>query len=145
MHTSDRSHATNRLRQERVVRNWRQRDLADHLGTTVVSVKRWEQGIQQPSAYFRLKLCALFGKSSEELGLVEVSASPPASTQENVSETGPSSPAEPLGLWTVPYRRNPHFTGRDELLEQLARQLALEQPEQVTAMRQAVLSQPQAI
>ena len=66
MHTSDRPHATNRLCQERVARNWRQRDLAEQLGTTVVSVKRWERGTQQPSAYFRLKLCALFGKSAKE-------------------------------------------------------------------------------
>lgn len=60
----------NQLRQERIRRNWRQQDLADQLGTTVVTVKRWERGSQQPSMYFRHKLCALFGKSAEELGLV---------------------------------------------------------------------------
>lgn len=60
-----------RLRQERIGRNWRQQDLADHLGTTVVTIKRWERGSQRPSAYFRVKLCALFGKSAGELGLVE--------------------------------------------------------------------------
>jgi outer membrane protein assembly factor BamB/transcriptional regulator with XRE-family HTH domain len=58
-----------RLRQERARRNWRQQDLADQLETTVVTVKRWERGSQQPSAYFRLKLCELFDKSAEELGL----------------------------------------------------------------------------
>ena len=58
------------LRQERVRRNWRQQDLADHLGTSVVTVQRWERGSHCPSAYFRIKLCALFGKSAEELGFV---------------------------------------------------------------------------
>jgi transcriptional regulator with XRE-family HTH domain len=62
--------ANQRLRQARIARNWRQEDLADHLGTTVVSIKRWERGSHQPSAYYRVKLCALFDQSAEELGLV---------------------------------------------------------------------------
>ncbi|HEY0754063.1 MAG TPA: helix-turn-helix transcriptional regulator [Ktedonobacteraceae bacterium] len=32
------------LRQERIRHNWRQREVADQLGTTVVTVRRWEQG-----------------------------------------------------------------------------------------------------
>ena len=52
-----------RLRQERIRRNWRQQELANQLGTTVSTIQRWERGSQQPSAYFRIKLCALFGKS----------------------------------------------------------------------------------
>src|SRR5581483_9400745 len=70
----ERSHSTfrnDRLRQARIGRNWRQHDLAEELGTTVVTVKRWERGYQQPSPYFRVKLCALFGTSAEQLGLVE--------------------------------------------------------------------------
>jgi hypothetical protein len=27
--------------------------------------------------------------------------------------------SEELTLWMVPYARNPHFTGRDDLLDQL--------------------------
>ncbi len=50
------------LRQERIRCSWRQSEVADRLGTTVVTVNRWERGIQQPSAYFRLKLCALMGE-----------------------------------------------------------------------------------
>lgn len=66
----------NRLRQARVRHNWRQQDLADQLGTTVGTVKRWERGSQQPGAYFRLKLCALFATSAEELGLLGENALP---------------------------------------------------------------------
>lgn len=58
------------LRTERLLRGWSQQKLADHLGTTIVTVNRWENGTQQPGPHFRLKLCALFGKSAEELGLV---------------------------------------------------------------------------
>src|SRR5690242_7979408 len=114
MQTSDQPRASNQLRQERIARNWRQRDLAEQLGTSTVSVKRWERGIQLPSAYFRVKLCALFGKSAEELGLLDASVLPQASTEEEVSQMGPdlSSPTEAAGIWMIPYRRNPHFTGR---------------------------------
>lgn len=69
MGASDLAHPNDRLRQERLRRNWRQREVAEWIGTTVVTVNRWEHGNQQPSAYFRVKLCALFGKSAEELGI----------------------------------------------------------------------------
>src|SRR5581483_11082700 len=81
----ERSHSTfrnDRLRQARIGRNWRQHDLAEELGTTVVTVKRWERGYQQPSPYFRVKLCALFGTSAEQLGLVEEDSSSPPQKQE---------------------------------------------------------------
>lgn len=65
-------HRNERLRQHRVARNWRQHDVADQLGISVTTIQRWERGDQHPSAYYRIKLCALFGKSVQELGLVEV-------------------------------------------------------------------------
>src|SRR5579884_1947511 len=71
MHADHSPTPNHRLRQERIKRNWRQQDLADQLGTTEISIRRWERGSHQPSAYFREKLCTLFGKSAEELGLVE--------------------------------------------------------------------------
>jgi transcriptional regulator with XRE-family HTH domain len=61
-------HWSERLRQERIQRNWRQKDLADQLGATIVTVKRWEQGHHLPSSYFRQKLCILFEQSAESLG-----------------------------------------------------------------------------
>jgi WD40 repeat protein/transcriptional regulator with XRE-family HTH domain len=56
------------LREERLRRRWSQQELADRLGTTKISVQRWERSITTPSPYFRLKLTTLFGKSFEELG-----------------------------------------------------------------------------
>jgi tetratricopeptide (TPR) repeat protein/DNA-binding XRE family transcriptional regulator len=140
------AYVNNQLRQERIRRNWRQRDLADQLGTTVLTVKRWERGYQQPSAYFRIKLCTLFGKSAEELGLVEGNPSV-SMMEEDASETEQASisPTGPGAIWMVPYARNPHFTGRDELLDQLAQKLSLEKPGEATTTRRAILSQPQAV
>jgi len=118
------------LRQERIARNWHQSDLAEHLGTTAVTVRRWERGNQQPSPYFRVKLCALFGKSLEELGLV--SESPRLATRSE-AEVDPSLEAVPLSpflkspdLWSVPYPRNPLFTGREALLHTLHEKLSRE-------------------
>lgn len=126
-------HANHQLRQARLAHNWRQRELAEHLGTTVVSIKRWEKGTHQPGAYYRVKLCQIFGKSAEELGFVN--ANPLAQpTMENdlpgSQDTSPSPNESPV-LWSVPYPRNPFFTGREALLQVLherinrERQLAL--------------------
>ena len=130
------------LRQQRIRRNWRQQDVADQLGTTVTTIGRWERGDQQPSAYFRVKLCALFGLSAQELGLVETLAPPPESAE--VTPVG-SVPMEEISLWTVPYARNPHFTGRDDVLQHLGQLLAAKQSDEPMSIQQAVLTQPQAI
>ncbi|GHO90147.1 tetratricopeptide repeat protein [Reticulibacter mediterranei] len=144
MDRSGNTRRNNRLRQARIARSWRQRDLAEQLGTTELTVKRWERGYQQPSTYFQVKLCTLFGKSAEELGLVEDTSAP--IVEKNIQDMEQAtSPAQSQMLWTVPYLRNSHFTGRDDLLEQLARHLSREKPGDATTPRRALLSQPQAI
>lgn len=134
-----------RLRQQRIQRNWRQQDVADRVGTTVVTVTRWERGNQQPSAYFRVKLCALFGKSAEELGLSGGTLSPPTSIVRDTPEEIPTSSSQRLSLWTVPYRRNLYFTGRDDILHLLDQHLSTERKGEQTVTRRAALTQPQAI
>src|SRR6202140_2882995 len=130
------------LRRQPIGRNWRQQDVADQLGTTVTTIQRWERGHQQPGPYYRVKLCTLFGLGARELGLVETFSSPPESTE--VTQAG-SAPSEESSLWTVPYARNPHFTGRDDLLQQLGQLFAAEQPGQPMSIHQATLTQTQAI
>ncbi|HET8843673.1 MAG TPA: FxSxx-COOH system tetratricopeptide repeat protein, partial [Ktedonobacteraceae bacterium] len=142
METTRYSARNRRLRQARIERNWRQRDLAEQLGTTMETVKRWERGSQQPSTYFRIKLITLFGKSAEELGLLENDVITPANEQKRSTGKQALPAVEPLGLWTIPYPRNPHFTGRDDLLEQLALRLS---PVDSEGTRRAVLAQPEAI
>src|SRR5215472_13754627 len=101
------THPTSVLRQERIRRNWRQQDLAEQLGTTVATIQRWEQGSQQPGPYFRVKLCDLFGKSAEELGLLATAAPSVLPASEDAT------------AWCLPFLRNPYFTGREHLLAQV--------------------------
>jgi len=60
-----------KLRNARTRNSWTQQDVADRIGTTPLSVGRWERGEAFPSAYYRQRLCDLFGMSPEELGLTE--------------------------------------------------------------------------
>jgi len=59
-----------RLRRARDERNWTQAHVARALGVSNLTISRWELGEQRPVPYFREKLCALFGLSARELGLV---------------------------------------------------------------------------
>lgn len=122
-----------RLRQHRIARNWRQQEVADQLMVSLVSVQRWERGIQQPSAYYRARLCTLFGLSSQELGLLDEPSQPEPSEREATnavhSDTTASDEHEEFSIsqrkqpWNVPFARNSFFTGRSVLLERLHKQL----------------------
>src|SRR5689334_18605677 len=59
-----------RLRAARAERHWTQLDVARALGVSNLTISRWELGTQQPVPFFREKLCALFGQSARELGLL---------------------------------------------------------------------------
>lgn len=61
----------NHLRYERDLRGWSQAKVAEEVGTDARSVGRWERGDTFPGPHFREKLCELFGKNAQELGLVE--------------------------------------------------------------------------
>jgi len=65
-----------RLRRARERRNWTQADLARLLGTSNLTVSRWELGVQQPVPFFREKLCALFEMTAQELGLMPDAPAP---------------------------------------------------------------------
>ena len=109
-----------RLRQERERRAWTQNDVASKVGSDPKTVARWENGITFPGPYYRQRLGELFGKSLQDLGLIPESSeehNEPVSTLSGTpdSHTSPS----PLPTWNVPYRRNPFFTGREEILAHL--------------------------
>src|SRR5579875_3255927 len=59
------------LKRERIHRAWSQARLAGELGTDNKTISRWERGVSLPASYLREKLCALFGKTAQELGLIE--------------------------------------------------------------------------
>ena len=127
--TSEAKHSSRpsipRIRQEREQRGWTQSEVAERIGSTRINVSRWENGITVPGLYYRQRLGELFGKSLLELGLI-----PDSDTDSHAS-------FPPVPAWNVPYRRNPFFTGREEILFQLYTFLR--------NRKAAVLTQAQAI
>lgn len=127
-----------RLSREREQRGWSQQEVADRIRTTSVNVSRWERGLTAPGSHFRHKLCELFGKNAQELGLVE-------DIVDNRSEQAlagalPGATLLAPGtapLWNVPHRRNPFFTGRQDVFMGLH--------DTLTSGRTAALLQAQAI
>jgi transcriptional regulator with XRE-family HTH domain len=116
-----------RLRAEREQRKWSRSYMAEKLNLgDPKTIGRWERGTALPSPHFRRKLCELFALSAEELGFVLSGVAP--------SEIPPSHPVLPMSQpqamqkestererknWYVPYRRNPFFTGRQDVLTSL--------------------------
>lgn len=76
-----RNYLNTRLRAARERRGWSQAALADLVGTTELTVGRWERRERSPQLLYRAKLCELFGMTAEELGLVE--------THETAAEAAP--------------------------------------------------------
>lgn len=129
------------LKREREQRCWSQLEVADRIGTTAFNVSRWERGVTFPSSYFRQQLCAVFEKSPQELGLLATMGEDmPEPEQQEDAERATPPPSEmtppPIkSIWNVPYRRNPFFSGREVMLEDLhERFLHAEQREQAQAL-----------
>ena len=103
------------LRLLRVQRGWTQSDLARRLETTQITISHWEKAASSPTPYFRQRLSELFGKSLEELGLVQ------NIDNNNDNEAGRVTSLAPVVTSDlhIPYLRNPFFTGREEILARL--------------------------
>lgn len=118
-----------RLRHERELRGWTQTKLAEKIGTTCATVNRWERGNKAPSPYFREQLCDLFGKNTEELGLllreVEINEMPSLEKQSlHFPSMSSTSIVLPPNLATPPpLTLTQDLVGRDELLYNIKRQL----------------------
>ncbi len=114
-----------RLRQERQRHHVSQIALAEALGISVQSISRWEREETVPQAHYRLLLSHFFGIGPELLF-----QDLPNRAQKRSMSTAPA-------IWSVPYPRNPYFTGRTAVLQQIATVLQTSQAAEVT--------QPQAI
>jgi len=60
-----------KLRRAREENGLSQVDLAKKLGTTQVTISRWEEGKIKPGPNYRKRLCEELGKTMEELGFLE--------------------------------------------------------------------------
>lgn len=59
------------LRYARECHSLSQQQVAEYIGTTPLSVSRWERGVVLPGPHFRRSLCALFQKNPYELGFMQ--------------------------------------------------------------------------
>ena len=114
-----------RLTKERIRRRWTQLEVADQIGTTPGNVSRWERGITSPGPYFRSKLCELFGRSAQELGLTWDESDDSLNHHAQASALVASFP------WNTLPRSTPFLTGHEDLLAQLH---ALLRPETTAAL-----------
>ncbi len=107
------------LRRERELRGWSQARLAELVGADTTTVRRWERGISSPYPHFREKLCTLFEKNAQTLGLVIDEAN---SQRENLFTLVPHRP-EPIFDPTIPPATALPLAGRIPLLYALKERL----------------------
>ena len=94
-----------RLRRERKNLNWSQDQLATEIGTSALSINRWEHDKTIPRPYYRKQLCRVFNVSAEELF--------------NLQDDEEGEKLELPSIWSVPHLRNLYFTDREHVLAYL--------------------------
>jgi transcriptional regulator with XRE-family HTH domain len=112
-----------RLKTERELRGWSQKYVAEQLGADHYYLSRWERGTASPSPYYRQKLCVLFGKNAQELGLL---AEESAESAEEVEEQSvPQALLERIHDPAIPPRSvgAAGLIGRDEMFSRLKERL----------------------
>lgn len=124
-----------KLRTERKMHGWSQASLAEVLGVTTRTVLRWEQGLAVPQPNYRKKLGTLFGKTSQELGLLwdtdetttvqEIQSPTPQFATPQFATPHASTPASLLADPSTPQKLScvNKLIGRTSLLMQIKRRL----------------------
>ncbi len=112
------------LRQARLEQGLTEVALAKEIGTTKVSISRWEKGISKASPHYYRKLLEVLKKQTiQELGLgLEDEEQEPQQSSQADDTTSAESHLQKPSIWSAP-RRNPFFTGREDILERLYRTL----------------------
>ena len=104
------------LRREREWRGWSRTYIAEQLNVDVMTVGRWERGEHVPHPYHRQKLCALFEKNAQDLGLFS-EASEEHSQQNHIVSLNIS--------YRVPSESDPNASIKIAAYESLVKLLAL--------------------
>jgi len=55
----------------RAHKSWTLEQAAERIGCAPNTLSRWELGVMTPSSFNRARLCAIYGMTTEELGLEE--------------------------------------------------------------------------
>lgn len=113
-----------RLKTERELRGWSQKHVADQIGADHYYLSRWERGTTTPSPYYRQRLCDLFGKNAQELGLLleEAGGTREALNEYHTSNVGATGRIHDPAL-PPPSLEAAALVGRDEMLFQLRERL----------------------
>src|SRR5436305_14983081 len=85
------------LRRERQLRGCSHTYLAQQIGVQDYYISRWERGEVLPSPYYQQKLCELFGKTAEELGMLQEKGSQPEQGKRDTTPDLPVPSNPPVG------------------------------------------------
>ncbi len=104
-----------KLKRQREIHGWSQQYVARQIGTNAFTLGRWERGTNQPRAYFRAKLCALFELDAKDLGFSE------DTNDVQDQDTKPLSPLLPVYDPAIPPppMKGRELIGRDDQFNQL--------------------------
>src|SRR5207245_6281558 len=103
---SDENSFGSMLKWARMRTQWKQQQVADKLEVSRVTVNRWENDLQLPSAYYLKQLVAILDLNEKDADALYRAAA-----------------QVPPIIDNLPFHRNPFFTGREEHLDQLRKQL----------------------
>jgi transcriptional regulator with XRE-family HTH domain len=103
------------LRTAREIHGWTQEELAEKIGTTSVTISRWESGVTVPSRYFRKKLSVLYDQSIQALGLLPEESISPLSAASSPSASPAQSKRADLPRSETCFLFNEPLTDPDEL------------------------------
>ncbi len=120
---------TSILKFEREQRGWSQARVAEELNVSTRTIVRWEQGLL-PYPHYRDQLCALYGKTAQELGLAPENDDDDDDNDNDDDDEELPSPAPTLPatflfdpLIPEPPDSTNALLGRDELLAQIKQHL----------------------
>ena len=103
-----------RLREARELRGWSQKYVAEQIGADRYYLSRWEHGTAFPNSYYQQKLCELFDKDAQELGLLPEEGTN-ASRSQNV-EDAEQDQAQIAALEETPLTASPISSPIDDPL-----------------------------